>query len=190
MLVVGRLANFGQSILANPLCVVVCCCCVLHFFSKIITKIEGGGEERGPPQERPPQDHPNFRSFFPSPATIFIRSSLSEVFSLNFGGVFEAPGPCNVHVWALVLSCETPAASDAGVAGHDNKPSTSPPKNLHLAPTRLRRNGTCFILPIDPSERAGAVATSCIQMEQRFVDSGLTNPTLAADWKKLERLEE
>ena len=44
----------------------------------------------------------NFALFFPSPATIFILSS-------SLWG-FEAPGPSNVHVWALGLSCETPAA--------------------------------------------------------------------------------
>ena len=42
---------------------------------------------------------------------MFILSSFSwEVFSLNCGGVFEAPGPSNVHVWALGLLCETLAA--------------------------------------------------------------------------------
>ena len=47
------------------------------------------------PQTPPPPDPlrrtaQNFALFFPSPATIFILSSLSwEVFSLNFGGIFE-----------------------------------------------------------------------------------------------------
>ena len=109
------------------LCVVVVCCNC--FISKIITKIEGGGRGERPSPGTPSPDRPKFSIFFPSPATFFIRSSLSEVFPLNFGGVFEAPEPCNVHVWALVLSCETPAASDAGASGHGNKPSTSPPKS-------------------------------------------------------------
>ena len=41
----------------------------------------------------PPPDRPKFRSFFPSPTTIFFLSfSLFGVLPLNFGGVFEARG--------------------------------------------------------------------------------------------------
>ena len=62
----------------------------------------------GPPFRRTPLrwTAQNFAFFFPSPA---IRSFVSHCV-LNFGGVFEAPGPLNVHVWALGLWCEAPAA--------------------------------------------------------------------------------
>ena len=73
-----------------------CCCCVVGL---------------DPPQPTP--DLPKISRFFSSPALIFdLFLSLSlGVFSWNFGGVFEASGPSNVHVWALGLSCETLAAS-------------------------------------------------------------------------------
>ena len=59
------------------------------------------GSDR-PPPDRPPPDHPKFHSFFSfSRRKISFFSSLSGVFSLNFGGVFEAPGRSNVHVWVL-----------------------------------------------------------------------------------------
>ena len=51
-------------------------------------------EEVGPKGGRPK----NFALFFPSPATIFFLSSLSLGGLL---GVFEAPGPSNVHIWSL-----------------------------------------------------------------------------------------
>ena len=35
---------------------------------------------------------PNFRAFFPSPATIFVLSLSQGVFSWNFGGVRSAGG--------------------------------------------------------------------------------------------------
>ena len=63
---------------------------------------------------------PKFRSFFPSPALHFHFPSLGSsrvffflslgVFSLSFCGVFGRPGPLNVRVFALGLSCGTPAA--------------------------------------------------------------------------------
>ena len=49
------------------------------------------------------------RLFSPLQLLFSLFFSLWEVFSWNFGGVFEAPGPSNVHVWALGLSCEVPA---------------------------------------------------------------------------------
>ena len=51
----------------------------------------------------------NFALFFPLPPQNSIFSSLSGGSSRGFLVVFEAPGHSNVHVWALGLSCETPA---------------------------------------------------------------------------------
>ena len=63
------------------------------------------------PMDRPSRGPPKISLFFPSPAAKFVLFfPLLGVVSLNFGGVFEGPGPSNVHVWALWLSCETPAA--------------------------------------------------------------------------------
>ena len=53
-------------------------------------------DRAGPPLRRtaPPLDRPKFRTFFPSPATIYILFSLScWSCSLNFGGVFEGRDP-------------------------------------------------------------------------------------------------
>ena len=52
----------------------------------------------------------NFAFFCLSPTRIFFLSFFSLLGS--FRGIlvaFEAPGPSNVHVWALWLSCEAPA---------------------------------------------------------------------------------
>ena len=52
---------------------------------------------------------PEFRAFFPSPATIFIPSSLSVgVFSWNFRGVFERRDPEMCTFGVLGLTCESP----------------------------------------------------------------------------------
>ena len=60
-----------------------------------------------PPPDPPPPDRPKFRSFFPSPATIFILFSLScWSFALNFGGVFEDRDPQMCTFGVLGLSCE------------------------------------------------------------------------------------
>ena len=53
----------------------------------------------------------NFALFFPLPPKNSFFSSLSGCLLVEFWWCFEAPGPSNVHVWALGLSCETPAAS-------------------------------------------------------------------------------
>ena len=58
----------------------------------------------------PPPDHPKISHFFPSPAGNFILSSLSGGSFRGILVVFEAPGRSNVHVWALGLLRETPAA--------------------------------------------------------------------------------
>ena len=65
---------------------------------------------RTPLSRTPSPDRPTFRSFFPSPATIFIPYSLSWGSSRGILVMFEAPGPTSVCVWALGLSCATPAA--------------------------------------------------------------------------------
>ena len=68
----------------------------------------------GPPRptapqlDLPPPDRPKFR-FFQSLLRHNFLSFYLGVSSWNFGGVLEAPGHSNVHVWALRLSCETPA---------------------------------------------------------------------------------
>ena len=63
----------------------------------------------GSPLDSPPPDRPKFRSFFSVSHHQFRSFSLSLcVFSLNFGGFCEDR---DVHVWALGLWCETPAAS-------------------------------------------------------------------------------
>ena len=74
----------------------------------------GAHPDLPPPDPRPP-DRPKFRAVFPSPATICILPSLSwEVFSLNFGGVFEGGtlkqmctfglSGCRVKPWRSLFS--------------------------------------------------------------------------------------
>ena len=67
----------------------------------------------GPPCAGPPYAGPPKISLFLFPLPPHVRSFCLSlgVFSLNFGGVFEAPKPSNVHVWALGLSCEVPATT-------------------------------------------------------------------------------
>ena len=55
--------------------------------------------------------------FFPPPATIFILLSLSWGPFVEFCWCFWRPEPWNVHIWALGLSCETPAAPPERAAG-------------------------------------------------------------------------
>ena len=55
--------------------------------------------------------------FFPSPATKFVLFFPLWGSSRGILVVFEAPGSSNVHVWALWLSCETPAAKFWAVQG-------------------------------------------------------------------------
>ena len=122
-------ANLGQSIFGQSFSFVCCCgwfwcgkvfcvvcfylfvVCVLCVVVVLLLLLLCGGCVQGLSADPPPPDRPKFRSFFSSPATVFILFSLfCWSFSLNSGGVFEAPGRSNVHVWALGLSCETPAA--------------------------------------------------------------------------------
>ena len=78
-------------------CCVLCVLCVLFCtFS--------------PPNARPQ----NFALCFPSPAPFFALFCLSlslGVFFVEFRWCFRSPGPSNVRVWALGLSCEAPAVS-------------------------------------------------------------------------------
>ena len=52
---------------------------------------------------------PKMSLFFPSSSPIFVLFLSLWGSSRGILVVFEAPGPSNVHVWALGLSCETPA---------------------------------------------------------------------------------
>ena len=67
------------------------------------------------PCTRPPKDS-FFFSPLPPPFSFFFSLSL-WVFSLNFGGVFEAPGPSNVHVWSSFVDIlrENPALEQSVV---------------------------------------------------------------------------
>ena len=56
---------------------------------------------------------PKISLFFPSPTTVSLFFSLTVCLLVEYWWFLEAPGPSNVHVWALGLWCETPAASGA-----------------------------------------------------------------------------
>ena len=89
------------------------------------------------PLDRPSPGPPKISHF--SLSRRKIRSFLPSlgVFSLNFGCVFEAPGPSNVHVWALWLSCGTPAAPPDRAAGaRTRQPENS--KRAHLSAPALQ----------------------------------------------------
>ena len=72
---------------------------------------KGGTPKVGPPKGGGAQ---NFVLFVSSPATISLFLCLSGCL-VEFLVVFKAPGPSNVHVWALGLSCETPACGGGRV---------------------------------------------------------------------------
>ena len=85
---------FGR--LLRVVVVVVCAFVVVGLHRPLCT-----APSPGPP---PPLDRPKFLVFFPLPPQILF-------FFPSLGGPFvefEAPGPSNVHVWALGLSCEAP----------------------------------------------------------------------------------
>ena len=125
------------------LCVVCCAWCVLCFVCCALcvmscvfptlrpTPVRRSSPPPDSPSARPPK---HFAFFFPFSRPIFaLFVSLWRVFSWNFGRVSEEQGPSNVHVRALVLSCEAPAALGAGAvwASHDN-PRNS--KRSYLSP--------------------------------------------------------
>ena len=104
-----------------------------------------------PPPDNPPPDRPKFRSFFPPPATIFILHSLSWSPFVEFWWCFRRPEPSNMHVWALWLSCETPAAPPDRAAGartrqpenskraHFTAPALQTPPKFHERTPRERK---------------------------------------------------
>ena len=102
-----------------------------------------------------PLDRPKFRSFFfPLPPQNSFFSSLSGGSSRGILVVFEAPGPSNVHVWALWLSCGTPAAPPDRAAGartrhskraHLSVPALQTPPKFHEKTPRRRKKRTNFV---------------------------------------------
>ena len=90
---------------------------------------------------------PKFRAFF-SLSRHKIRSFCVSlgVFSWNFSGVLEAPGPSNVRVWSsLVVVCEPRRPGLGGAAGFHT--TTREPKRAHLRvpvfknTTKIQRKG-------------------------------------------------
>ena len=81
--------NFGNPVLANPIANFWCHCGAAKGGRANPEKVgapKGGGLKGGTPK---------FRSFFPSPATVFILFSLSFGLFRGIWVVFEAPGPSN-----------------------------------------------------------------------------------------------
>ena len=105
-----------------------------------------------PPPDNPPPDRPKFRSFFSllPPQFSFFSPSLGGPF-VEFWWCFWRPGPCNVHVRALRLSCETPAAPPDRAAGartqqpenskraHFRAPALQTPPKFHERTPRERK---------------------------------------------------
>ena len=136
-------ANFGQSIfgqnwcffchfgpmtfLANPFWANLCCvCCVLLCVVcvcgvVVVSKIFVGVSKIWVLSDLPPQ----FRSFFPSPATIFIFSSLLDFLSWNY-----------VHVWALGLHTTTRELQTCTFQGLSLQ---TPPKFHEKTPKREKK---------------------------------------------------
>ena len=107
-------SNFGQSITCVCcvlLCVVVCVllfvCWVLVWLLVLDPPVLHF-RRTPPPLDHPTMDCPKFRSFFPLPLP--LSHFLSGCLLVEFWWCFSRPGPSNVYVWALGLSCETPAA--------------------------------------------------------------------------------
>ena len=88
--------------------VVVCCVCCVCLLCVC---------PRPPP---PPQDHPKFRSFFPSPATIFILFLSLGVFSWNFGGVLVGRHLTCTCFRPQVVVWKPPAACRSAGGSQDN----------------------------------------------------------------------
>ena len=122
----------------------------IFFFSRGLRAQRGGspnpekGEEpkgRGGPEGWRPEGWgprevggPKFRAFF-SPFSLFL--SFSGGLLVEFWWCFGLPGPSNVHVWALGLSCETPAAPPDRAAGaRTRQPENS--KRAHLSARALQ----------------------------------------------------
>ena len=94
-------------------CSVLCCCCCCLFLLLWLWSCWWCGCWFGPPAGPPSAGPPKISRFsFPLPPPVFILSlPLLLVLLVEFLWCFWRPGPSNVHVWALGLSCETPAAS-------------------------------------------------------------------------------
>ena len=124
------------------LCCCCCCCCVC-----VVGVFRASPPDPPPPDppppdppppDPPPPDRPKFRSFFfPLPPQFLLFSpSLVGPFR-GILVVFEAPRPSNVHVWALGLSCETPAAPPDRAAGaRTRQPENS--ERAHLSAPALQ----------------------------------------------------
>ena len=104
---------------------VVCVCCVFCACVCVCVCVSSEPSSARPPSagppapDLPPPDRPNFRALF------LLLLPFSHLFSLSGGllvffslwgssrgivVVFWRPAPSNVHVWALGLSCDAPAA--------------------------------------------------------------------------------
>ena len=112
--------------------VVVCCgsWCLLVVWLLVWTTLR-----RTPSAGPPPPERPKFRSFFSLSrhSFLFFIPSLVGLFR-GILVVFEAPVRSNVHVWALGLSCETPAAHPSGT--HPSGPHPSGPHHIGAPPLR------------------------------------------------------
>ena len=115
------------------------CWCVQDFWASPPDRPSPDRPSPGPPfpWTALPLDRPKFRSFLPL-SRRKIRSFLPLwVCSRGILVVFEAPGPSNVHVWALWLSCGTPAAPPDRAAGaRTRQPENS--KRAHLSVPALQ----------------------------------------------------
>ena len=125
------------------LCAVLLLCCVVVVLLLLCCVCVCGGcvqgLSAGPPCAGPPPPDrlrrtalPKFRSFFPSPATVFILFSLScWSFSLNFGGVLKT-GTLKCARLGSRAVFETPAAPPDRAAGaRTRQPENS--KRAHLS---------------------------------------------------------
>ena len=145
--------DFGQTDFGQFWCCSVlakfsgCCCCVvvvLCVCGGCVQGISTGPPSAGPPSAGPPSAGPPSAGppsarppkillfFFPSPTGNVILSSLSwGSFSWNFGGVFEAPGRSNVHVWSSrAVVCEPRRPGLVGPPGFHT--TTREPKRPHF----------------------------------------------------------
>ena len=143
---------FGQSVFGQcVLCCVVLCCVVLCCCAFSPPSADPPPPDR-PLPDRPSLDRPKFRSFFHLPHH-FRSFRLSHcVSSRGILVVFEVPGPSNVHVWALGLSCES--GFGAAGASHDN-PRTPNVHNWHRR-FKHQQNSTRRPPEKDKKEQNGA----------------------------------
>ena len=121
------------------LCVAVCCCvlfCVVAVCCSVLFCVVlllcVWWVCSGPLRRTPSAGPPKFRSFFPSPATVFILFSLScWSFSLNFGGVFEDRDPqmCTFGLSGCRVKPRRPHQTGPPGLAHDS-PRTP---NVHIS---------------------------------------------------------